>query len=325
MKRNGLDLICRVMCHQRVDSLPWLDLAGVQAKSMKEHSLKQILQDEELLYSALMDMNRSELPDGQAACFDLSLLPEVLGCDLSWQEDVCPCVRSHPLADTDEIPDFLPEGTEGRLPQALAAISRMKQAAGEHTALVGLFCGPLTLAIHLRGERLFEDMQKNPDYVRRLMRYSTKVGVKMAELLAQAGCDVIGPADPLMDRIFNVHYMLFCQEAYAELFGEIRNSGHHSVFLVEGEIMRNLEMMCTSRPDCLVVDGGLDLVRIKGICEEYDVALAAKDCSEQMLDKIDGAKNFLLSLGSDAPDALKKKLPKCLLKAQSAARTPRAV
>jgi uroporphyrinogen decarboxylase len=325
MKRNGLDLIGRVMCHQRVAELPWIDLVGVQAASVNRYGMRRILQDEELLFSSLLETNLKDHSDGQAACFDLSLLPEVLGCDLFWQDDGLPSVISHPLMDTEEIPQFLPDGTEGRLPIAFAAISRLKQAVGEHTALVGFFCGPISLATHLRGEKLFSDMQENSDYVRRLMSYCTLVGVRMAELLAQAGCDVIGPEDPQMDRIFNVHYMLFCQEAYAELFWEIRKSGHHSVFSVKGEILRNLEMMCTSKPDCLIVDGGLDLVRIKGICEEYDVVVAAMGCSVQILDKIDGAKNFLLSLGADTPCELKKELTTSCLKVHGVGRVSRAI
>ena len=52
----------------------------------------------------------------------------------------------------------------------------MKAAVGEHTALYGLVCGPLTLASHLRGTEIFMDMFDNPDYCHALLAYATRRG-----------------------------------------------------------------------------------------------------------------------------------------------------
>ena len=50
-----------------------------------------------------------------------------------------------------EIPDIKITRDSGRIPLVLDVTRRIKKAVGDRTALYGLFCGPYTLASHLRG------------------------------------------------------------------------------------------------------------------------------------------------------------------------------
>ena len=101
----------------------------------------------------------------QPVIFDLQVEAEILGCDLLWADDAPPTVKSHPLADTKDIPKKIPSKTEGRIPLILDVMNRMKTSVGETTALYGLACGPFTLASHLRSTNIFMDMYDDPEYV----------------------------------------------------------------------------------------------------------------------------------------------------------------
>ena len=64
---------------------------------------------------------------------------------------------------------------------------------GDRTALYGLFCGPYTLASHLRGTNFFRDARQHPEYVKELMAYTTELGLQMADFYLEEGVDVIVP------------------------------------------------------------------------------------------------------------------------------------
>ena len=55
---------------------------------------------------------------------------------------------------------------------------RIKKAVGDRTALYGLFCGPYTLASHLRGTNFFRDARQHPEYVKELMAYTTELHLR---------------------------------------------------------------------------------------------------------------------------------------------------
>jgi uroporphyrinogen decarboxylase len=319
MKRNGLDVIQRVMQHEVMDEIPWVPYVGVHAGYLKGYSASEVLRDEDKLLESLLAANDLYKPDGQVVYFDLQLEAEVLGCKLDWVDHEPPKVVGHPLMDTDEIPIFMPNGTEGRIPLVMSAVRRLKESVGSHTAIYGLCCGPFTLAAHLRGSRFFMDIVKNPEYVKKLMHYCTQMTRLMAELYMQAGCDVIAPVDPLASKISPKHFTQICKQHYEELFTEIRRWGFYSTFIVCGNIKRNIEVMCSCGPDCISVDEMMDMVLAKSIADEYDVVLAgnippvdilqqgsqqdSRQYVAELMDSIDSSRNFVLSSGFDLPRA----------------------
>lgn len=117
-----------------------------------------------------MEVNRLYKPHGQPVLFDLQVEAECLGCELVWAENAPPSVKTHPLAESMEIPCdcTIPTPESGRFPMILNAMRRMKKEVGDTTALYGLICGPFTLASHLRGNDIFMDMYDDEDYVKGL-------------------------------------------------------------------------------------------------------------------------------------------------------------
>ena len=104
----------------------------------------------------------------------------------------------------------------------LDAMRQMKRPVGDHTALYGLICGPMTLASHLRGTEIFMDMFDHPDYLNALLAYSRDVALRMAELYLEAGMDVIAVVDPLVSQVSPRHFKQFLLEPFTPVFDAIR-------------------------------------------------------------------------------------------------------
>ena len=162
-------------------------------------------------------------------CFDLQLEAEILGCELQWAKDAPPSVISHPLADTDEIPNTTISKNDGRLPLVFDVTKRIKEKVGDEIAIYGLFCGPFTLASHLRGSKIFMNMLKNPDYMNKLMAYCTEIALTMVDFI-EAGVDVVH-LDPLISQISPKHFNAY-SENYKKIFKRIRRKEHfpHSLY-----------------------------------------------------------------------------------------------
>ncbi|MEG1744745.1 MAG: uroporphyrinogen decarboxylase family protein, partial [Ruthenibacterium sp.] len=82
--------------HEVTPRAPWIPFAGVHAGKLIGADATEILQDEDTLVRALLEVNKLYKPDGQPVVFDLQLEAEILGCALVWSKDGPPSVASHP-------------------------------------------------------------------------------------------------------------------------------------------------------------------------------------------------------------------------------------
>lgn len=313
---TGKERIYAAFGHEKTDKVPWVPFAGVHAGKLIGETAKSVYTDEATLVSSLKEAAKIYRPDGLPIMFDLQIEAEFLGCELLWSEDSPPTVTTHPLEGTDEIPEFLPTGEEGRLRMALAATREMREAVGEETALYGLFCGPFTLASHLRGTNIFMDMYDDPEYVARLLDYTSSIGKEMARLYREAGADVLASVDPLVSQISPDHFEEFLSEPYGRLFERIRSLGVFSSFFVCGDATRNIEVMCKTGPDGISIDENINMAEAKAITDRYDVTIAGniplasvmlfgnqQDNMKVVIDLLDAVDhhNLIVSPGCDMP------------------------
>lgn len=313
---NGKELITRAFRNESLERVPWVPYTGVQIANLKGYTAQEILQDGDKLLECLLESNRQYSPDGQPVVFDLQVEAEVLGCSLLWAENSPPTVSSHPLSETSEIPTVLPSKEDGRIGLILDVMRRFGSQVGETTALYGLVCGPFTLASHLRGTNIFMDMYDDPEYVDRLLAYTTDIACRMADYYIEAGMDVIGAVDPLVSQISPDSFQRFLSGPYSNFFTHVRDQKVFSSFFVCGDATKNLEVMSQSGPDCLSIDENIDLVKAKEITDRYDIVISGnlqltvvmllgnqKDNQKAAIEKIDliGNRNFILAPGCDIP------------------------
>ncbi|MEI7884412.1 MAG: uroporphyrinogen decarboxylase family protein [Clostridia bacterium] len=314
---TGKERILKVMKHEEADRIPWVPFAGIHAGKLKGYKAAEILQDADKLFDCLLEVHRLYMPDGQPVLFDLQMEAEILGCELMWADDNPPSVASHPLAETDDIPTKEIGRDDGRIPILLDVCNRMKLAVGESTALYGLFCGPFTLASHLRGTKLFKDMVQRPEKVQALMEYATKISMNMIDFYLETGMDIIAPVDPLISQISPKHFIQFMAEPYTKIFDYIRAKGALSSFFVCGNAMRNIEEMCKTNPDALSIDENIPMAKAKAITDQYNIAIGGnipltttmlfgnqQDNMKfvvDMVDSLDNTKNLIIAPGCDMP------------------------
>ncbi|MFP4426401.1 MAG: uroporphyrinogen decarboxylase family protein [Spirochaetaceae bacterium] len=313
---TGKERIFAAFKHESTDKVPWVPFAGVHAGKLIGETARTVYTDEAALIRSLEEVHKLYRPDGQPIMFDLQIEAEFLGCELLWSEDAPPTVTTHPLEGSDEIPETLPTGNEGRLEMALNATRHMKETVGNATALYGLFCGPFTLASHLRGTNIFMDMFDDPEYVARLLDYTTKVGETMAKLYVDAGADVIASVDPLVSQISPDHFEEFLSEPYTRLFDSIRERGAFSSFFVCGDATRNIEVMCKTGPDGISIDENINMAEAKKTTDKYNVTIAGniplasvmlfgnqQDNMKVVIDELDSVDhhNLIVSPGCDMP------------------------
>ena len=314
---TGKERIIKVMNHEEADRIPWVPFAGVHAGKLKGYTAEEVLKDKDKLFESLMEVHKLYMPDGQPVMFDLQMEAEILGCELMWADDNPPSVTTHPLADTDEIPTKEIERTDGRIPDLIDVCNRMKQAVGDKTALYGLFCGPFTLASHLRGTKLFMDMVQKPEKVQALMEYTTKIAINMIDFYLETGMDIIAPVDPLISQISPKHFRLYVSESYTKIFDYLREKGVLSAFFVCGNALRNIEEMCYTKPDAISIDENIPMAKAKAITDQYNIAIGGnipltttmlfgnqQDNMKfvvDMVDSLDNTKNLILAPGCDMP------------------------
>lgn len=319
MMNTPKELLFATLRHEETASIPWVPFAGVHAGKLVGYDATEVLSDGEKLYESLMEVNKLYKPGGQPVVFDLQIEAEILGCDLVWAKDSPPSVKTHPLAETTDIPCkcTIPGKDDGRLPMVLDVMRRMKASVGETTALYGLICGPFTLASHLRGNDIFMDMFDDDDYVHKLLEYCTEVGKRVSEYYIEAGMDVIAVVDPLVSQVSSDHFEEFLSGPFSDIFAFIREKKAFSSFFVCGNATRNIEVMCKTEPDSISVDENVNLVAAKEICDRYNIAIGGNipltsimlHGTQQdnmkyvidMMDKIENKKNLIIAPGCDMP------------------------
>ena len=315
-KLGGKELLFEALKHKDVPAVPWVPYAGVHAGKLKGYTAKEVLTDADKLFHSLMAVNEIYDPDGQPVVFDLQLEAEILGCEMLWSDKNPPSVATNPFPSRDEIPKLFVEPKDGRLPIVLDVMRRMKKSVGDHTALFGLVCGPLTLASHLHGVDVFRDMARHPDSLELLIDYCAKTAKRVSEFYIDVGMDIIGIVDPVLSQISSKNFTKFLVAPYRDIFTAIRQAGVYSSLFVCGDATKNIEVMCQTAPDSIAVDENLNMLLTKEITDRYNITLSGNipltthmllgsqqdnmKFTVELLARM-GHKNFILAPGCDMP------------------------
>lgn len=317
---TGKEIIYKILNHEEVPRPGWIPFAGVHAGKLKGYDATEVYTDADKLFDSLMEVNKVYSPDGQVLLFDLQLEAEILGCQIEWSKNSPPCVMGGPLEDTDEIPTQTINKTDGRLPLVIDVTRRMKKAVGDKTALYGLFCGPFTLASHLRGTKLFKQLKKDPDYVHKILAYTTELALQMCQLYLDEGVDVIVPVDPVVSQVSPGHFDKYLTGPYKKIFDYIREKGAFSSFFVCGNATHIIDLMCQTGPDSLSIDENVNMAEAKKITDKHNVVIGGNiplttimlfgnqmDNMKATIDLIDSlgdcSKNVIIAPGCDMPFA----------------------
>lgn len=319
---TGKQILLDALQGKSVERVPWVPFVGVHGGSLIGVNATEYLQSADHIVNGLNTAVQRYRPDGLPVVFDLQLEAEILGCELAWAEQTPPSVASHPLGEDYDI-QGLPEFSidKGRMPLVLDATRRCKESFGETTALYGLLTGPLTLALHLRGDDVLLDMFDEEEDVARLMDYCADIAIKMVDAYVEAGVDVVAIVDPMISQISEDHFSEWVASPLNKIFDHARSRGVLSSLFVCGNATRNLNVMCKTNCDNVSVDENVDMVSLGEIARsnntsfggnmQLTVVLLLGDANDarrdviRCLDQAGSGNGYILAPGCDLPYAVK--------------------
>ncbi|GAK61004.1 uroporphyrinogen decarboxylase superfamily [Candidatus Vecturithrix granuli] len=311
----GKQLIFDALTGKQTERAPWLPFVGCHGGALIGKSAEEYLRSGELIAQGVREAIRQYRPDGIPVMFDLQIEAEALGCGLQWAQENPPAVVSHVLETQPLSTLSLLDENSGRIPEMLKAI-RLLRADQHDVALYGLVTGPFTLALHLKGTKIFTDMFDSPEEVQALLAFCMKVAKNMARMYIDAGCDVIASVDPMTSQISPRAFKNFVLPYATELFEDIRRRNAFSSFFVCGHAQKNLEVMCQSGPDNVCVDENIPLDFVKDVAQKHGVSFGGNlqltvvllmgsedDVRRHTLETLDlgGDSGYILAPGCDLP------------------------
>ena len=316
---TGKELLLRAIEGGEVDRVPWVPFSGVHSASLIGADATTFLRSSELVVKGQAEAIRRYRPDGLPVVFDLQVEAETLGCELRWAEDNPPAVVTHPLESGYEaLADLrLPGPDDGRVPVVLEA-TRQLRGAHPDVALYGLVTGPFTLALHLLGTRVFMDMFDCPDDLQQLLGFCADVGIRMAEMQAEAGADIVAVVDPMTSQIGPDHFAELCTPHARRVFDRVRDLGLKTSFFVCGHAQKNVEAMCDCGCDNVSIDENIPLDYVRDICRDKGLSFGGNlqltlvmltgtpdDNRRNALEclEIGGRSGYVLAPGCDMPFA----------------------
>lgn len=257
---------------RRTPVAPWLPYAGVNCAFLIGEKADRYLRDAGLLAKGVIEAARTYHADGIPLLFDLSVEAESIGCAVEYWPDNVPSVRSHPCdKQTPEAAGLtLPEKTGGRWPVIFEAAKFAKPRLDElDCAMVGLVTGPLTLASHLAGVRIFTAVKKAPDFAHAVIRFAGKIAARAAEFYAEMGCDIIAIVDPVASQIRPATFREFVTPNCRAAVQTIHDAGLASSFFICGDCTKVVEEVCAVGTHAFAVDEQMNLNFIRDIAVKH--------------------------------------------------------
>ena len=255
-------------------SAPWVPYAGVHCAFMINEPADKMLQDAELLAKGVVNSATRYKADGIPLVFDLSVEANSIGCELKWWPDNVPSVTTHPCSDKTPAAAglALPTKESGRWPVIYEAARIAKPQLDEaDCVMMGLFCGPLTLASHLAGVRIFTDVYKNPDFAHEVIKFAGEVGAVAAGFYAEMGCDIIAIVDPVASQIKSETFKEFVTPNSQPAIKVIHDAGKTSSFFICGDCTKVLEDVCQIGTHGFAIDEQLNMVFVRDLARKYGV------------------------------------------------------
>ena len=203
---TGKDRMIAALKGQYTDRVPATVMFGPYVANLIDCNLIDFYFDAKMHAKAHINAYEIFKPDSITICGDVYLDAEAFGAEVEFFKDANPHLKNTILSDKSKLDKLsIPDPKEhNRLRWYLDVCGRLNSECKDVTSGGGT-TGPWTLAAYLRGiENLIFDTVDDPDFVHRLMRFTTEwskiwtmairetgVGIGMGE--ASASCSVISP------------------------------------------------------------------------------------------------------------------------------------
>ncbi|MGB5620494.1 MAG: uroporphyrinogen decarboxylase family protein [Desulfobacterales bacterium] len=253
---------------------PWVPYAGVHCAFLINEPADKMLKDPALLAKGVVNAAKRYKADGIPLLFDLSVEANSVGCDLKWWGDNVPSVTNHPCSDKTPAQAGLklPTKDSGRWPVIFEAAKIAKPQLDElDCVMMGLFCGPLTLASHLAGVRIFTDVYKNKEFAHEVIKFAGEVGAVAAKFYADMGCDIVAIVDPVASQIKSETFKEYVTPNCQAAIKAIHDAGKTSSFFICGDCTKVMEDVCKIGTHGFAIDEQLNLTFVRDLARKHGV------------------------------------------------------
>lgn len=143
-----------------------------------------------------------------------ALVAESLGANLRVHEDDPPTPGEPILKTHGDLQKLEPRNflVEGRIPQVLSIISKMRRALGSDVAVIAIGALPFRVATCFRGlDQSYRDMYRNPDLIKEVAEFCLEPCLEYAVATVEAGADMLMIPDPISSKglMSRKHYAEF--------------------------------------------------------------------------------------------------------------------
>lgn len=257
---------------KKTPTAPWVPYAGVHCAYVIGEPADKFLQNPEILARGVVTTAKRYKADGIPLLFDLSVEANAVGCSLKWWPDNVPSVVDHPCSNKtpEEAGLKLPTKESGRWPVIFEAARLAKPGLDElDCVMMGLLCGPLTLASHLAGVRIFTDVYKNKEFAHKVIKFAGDVGAISAKFYAEMGCEIIAVVDPVASQIRPETFREFVTPYAQPAIKAIHDAGCTSSFFICGDCTKVLEEVCKIGTHGFAIDEQLNMNFVRDMARKY--------------------------------------------------------
>lgn len=253
------DIVRKLFSGGKPSRAPFLPWVCIHAARLEQVAVPKMLGDASLLARALYNAHKLYGYDMVINTFDPSIEAEACGCPVKWTSDrELPVLDEHPSIDhlSEDHIGAIP--TKGRLPVVLEATRRLKATLGRTAAVAGVVTGPFTVASHLRGRDLIDDLESDPEPARTALELARRVCLEVCKSYGELELDVIVLADSTMPRL-PVRYLPLAMSVLGPLINAIRFYNSVPLLLAHGCTRNAVELLCKMEIDGMVADGDVEL------------------------------------------------------------------
>lgn len=121
------------------------------------------------------------------------IIPEALGCTVSWPEDVFPIIEKTTVFSSVDVERVAQSNVHTeRMEQFLKGISSLNERLNGEVPIACEYISPFTIATRLRGtNEIMSDIYDNPDLIKTLQDILVPHNIEIGRLLVEAGVEYI--------------------------------------------------------------------------------------------------------------------------------------
>jgi MtaA/CmuA family methyltransferase len=272
-KKRALD----ALRGRQTDMAAWIPYAGVHCAYLLGEAADAYLRDPALVAEGVAHAAETYRADGIPLLFDLSVEAQALGCDVKWWADNVPSIITHPCRDkTPERAGLrLFDQQAGRWPLITQAAALAKPRLGAlDCAMLGLVCGPLTLASHLAGVRIFTDCYKNKAFAHAVCSFAADVCAVAASFYVEMGADIIAVVDPVASQVKAPTFAEFVAPNVRPALKVIHDADRTSAFFICGDCTKVIDQVCAIGAHGIAIDEQLNLSYVRDLALKNGIGFA---------------------------------------------------